>query len=479
MEQNTERVNGKPLLQTFSELLNRAQLAVRLGTDTYGGSRDIYNALGYPKNLSTVDYMGRYTRQDIAKAIIDRPVRASWKGDIKIIETIKEEDTPFEMAWNEIYRNLQLKSVFLRADKLTGLGRYSILLLGLSDVSEKNDFKNPVINGTKDLKLLYIKPLSEKNAVIQTWVKKPNDPRFGLPETYTVQTFDGDTSQSFEVHYTRVIHLVEDITENEVYGTPRLQVVYNRLIDLEKVIGGDGEMFWRGARPGYTGEVDSDYQMSDKAYNDLQEQISEFENNLRRILVNQGVKYEALAQQIADPTSHVSVNIEMISAVTGIPKRILMGSERGELSSAQDKHEWIGYVTSRREEQNEPMILRPFIDRCIEIGVLPKPKTPYKVVWDKLFSLSDKEKAEFGKMRAEALKDYTTNGITQELIPIRLFAKFVLGLDDTQIEELMEYTNEQKAKEMAMTIVESEIMKRESRPQEQNQKPAPRDRKSK
>lgn len=456
---NTDIKKRKDLIVTFSDLVRRVNLASKLGTDTYGGDRDIYNALGYPKSISETDYWSRYKRQDIAKAIIDRPVKASWKGHIEVIEDIDERLTPFEKKWKELFFKLKLKSIFIRADKLTGLGRYSVILLGLNDVKTLEDFRKPVLKN-KNLDLLYVKPISEKNAKINTFDINVNSERFGLPETYSIETSDGSATKTVTVHYSRVVHLVEDLEENDVYGTPRLEVVYNRLIDLEKIVGGDAEMFWRGARPGYTGEVSSDYQMSDEAYEDLQNQIQEFEDNLRRVLINEGVKYDALEQQIADPLPHIDGQIQMISAVTGIPKRILIGSERGELSSAQDKQEWISYIISRREEQNEPMILRPFIDKLIEIGVLPKPVT-YKIMWDKVFSLSDKEKVDVGAKRAEAVKDYTTNLIAQEIIPIGLFAEHFLAFDELQVEQLMDKINEEKLKEKTVTLEEKEILGKE------------------
>lgn len=462
-ETKTEPKNGKNTIQVFSELVNRINLASRLGIDTYGGDRDIYNALGYPKKLKIEDYWARYERQDIAKAIIDRPVKASWKGHIEVIETIADSDTPFEKKWKELFLNLKLKSIFIRADKLTGLGRYSVILLGLNDVTKIEDFSKPV-NPRKGLELLYVKPISERSAKIDTFEKNPQNERFGLPLTYNIETSDGENTKTIKVHYTRVVHLVEDLSENEVYGTPRLKSVYNRLIDIEKIVGGDAEMFWRGARPGYVGEVDPDYQMSSDAYDDLQDQIKEFENSMRRVLINQGVKYNALAQQIADPLPHLDGQIQMISADTGIPKRILTGSERGELSSAQDKQEWITYVTSRREEQNEPMIIRPFINKLIDIKVLPESKVPYKVRWDKVFSLSDKEKVELGAKRAEAVKDYTTNGIAQELIPVDLFAEHFLAFDETQVEELMSKVDEEKIKEGFVTEEEDELLKNPVKP---------------
>ncbi|MCK9429626.1 MAG: DUF1073 domain-containing protein [Candidatus Omnitrophica bacterium] len=433
--------NKYPLFSALSELTARLQLASQLGVDTYSGDRDIYQALGYPKTLIWENYWARYKRHDIAKAIIDRPVKASWKGNIEVIETIKKEETPFEKAWVELFNRLKLKSIFIRSDKLTGIGRYSVLFLGLNDTQKTEDLAGPV-KIKQGLKLLYVKPLSENTAQIQSFDENPASERYGLPLTYNIAIAVGEfKSATVLVHYSRVIHFVEEVVEDEVYGTPRLEAVYNRLIDLEKLVGGDAEMFWRGARPGYTGEVKDDYQMTPETLADLKTQIDEFENNLRRVLINEGVKYNALTQQISDPANHVDIQIQMVSAVTGIPKRILSGSERGELSSAQDKLEWISYVASRREEQNEPMILRPFIDKCVEIGLLPKPKTAYIIVWDKLFSLSDKEKVEIGRLRAEAIKSYGTSS-SQDLFPLDLFCKLFLNFDDTQIAEIMDRRKE-------------------------------------
>jgi hypothetical protein len=460
--------NGNSKLRLYSEIITRMKLATQLGIDTYDGTRDIYQALGYPKDeLTWKYYWSRYKRHDIAKAIIDRPVKASWKGEISVIETVEDKSTPFEIAWKELFDRLKLKSIFIRADKLTGIGRYSVVFLGLNDASTTEAFAKPVSNRT-GLKLLYVKPLSEDTAQIATWDENPQSERYGLPLLYTVKIETGSKSFTVTVHYTRVVHLVEDPIEDEVYGTPRLEAVYNRLIDLEKLIGGDAEMFWRGARPGYTGEVNPDYQMTDAMFDDLQAQIDEYENNLRRILINEGVKYNALAQQIADPINHVDVQIQMISAVTGIPKRILTGSERGELSSAQDKLEWISYVTSRREEQNEPMILRPFIDKCIEIGVLPKPTVPYTVRWDKLFSLSDEEKTAIGKNRTFMLKEYSSpTSVISEYIPLDLFCKMFLNLDDTQVQEIV--NNMQRAIEEEKELNEEEIEMEEDRMESQQE----------
>jgi hypothetical protein len=242
------------------------------------------------------------------------------------------------------------------------------------------------------------------------------------------------SSSIVKVHYTRMIHVLEDHLESEVLGIPRLEAVFNRLMDLEKLVGGDAEMFWRGARPGYQAMVDKDYTMTQATKDDMKDQIQEYDNYLTRILVNEGVDLKALAQQIADPANHVDVQIQMISAVTGIPKRILTGSERGELSSAQDSGEWKTYIQSRREDHAEPHIIRPFTDKLIELKILPKPSVDYMVDWLDLFSISEKERVEIGKSRANAIREYTTNPMAEAVIPPDAFFEFCLGLSQPQID---------------------------------------------
>lgn len=474
MRTRTVRLNRKDKSQRESEmssnsiavmstLLNRALLGKELSGTSYSGDRNITAALGYKTSLSFNDYLSRYFTQDIAKAIIDRPVKASWKGEIEVLENTKTKRTKFEKEWKKLYLRLKLKSIFMRADRLTGLGSYSVLLLGLDDIKTTKGFSNKVKKGAK---LLYVKPFSELSATIDEWDEDEHSVRFGKPVYYKIR-ISSDSLQGHKptanrnkrkeydsdlrVHYSRIVHLTEDILEDEVHGLPRLQSVFYRLMDLEKLVGGSAEMYWRGARPGYTGNVKQDYEMTPEMRKDLNDQIKEFEHNLKRVLVNEGVDYKSLEQQIADPEAHVNVQIQMISAVTGIPKRILVGSERGELSSAQDKQEWISYVTSRREEQNEPGILRPFIDHLIEYKIIPAPKSEeYMVVWDKLFSLSDKEKVELGKNRAIALKEYSTNPAAQYMLPFPKFMEYGLGMDDNQVSDIEEYLHEHRDKELTI-----------------------------
>lgn len=433
------RVQPTPGLRTMSEiilagnLVGRAVLMSRLGQQ-YGGDRDIYEALGYPVTLTYDHFASRYERQDIARAIINRPVEATWRGAFKLVEARDAENTALETAWADLTLELALKSKFVRLDKLVGIGTYGILFLGLDDVTSPSDFGKPVNIG--DRKLLYVKPFGQKNASIEKMEENAKDPRYGLPIEYKISITDptGTTISDVSVHHTRVIHVAGELLESESAGTPRLQPVYNRLMDLEKLTGGSAEMFWRGARPGYQGRLDEGFSMSTEMLDDLKDQIDEYEHNLRRILINEGLDMKPLATQVSDPSMHIDVQIQMISSITGIPKRILTGSERGELASTQDRESWAGLIQFRREEFVTPLIVRAFVDRCIKYSVLPEPTKSYAIEWDDPFAMSSFEKAEVGKMRAGALKEFASMPAAEAIIPPDAFLELFLGFSVDQIE---------------------------------------------
>lgn len=430
---NSKKGIKETFMSVYSVLLSRANLAARLGQQ-YGGSRDIYEALGYELEVTYPMCAAQYERQDIAAAIINRPVEATWRGGVSLMESADEEDTPLEKEWDLLNSKLKLSAKFARLDRLAGLGHYGALLLGLDDVVDAAGFAQPVSSG--EHKLLYVKGLSEGGAAIKDYEAKTSDPRFGLPIFYTVvlKNPSGGTTTDVKVHHSRVIHVPSGaMMESEIESVPRLKPVFNRLKDLEKLIGGSAEMFWRGARPGYQGKVDPKYKMTTEVEDDIQDQIDEYEHNLRRILIMEGAELQSLASQVSDPTPHVDVQLQMISAVTGIPRRILTGSERGELASSQDRANWFELVQARREEYAEPHIFRPFVDAMTLYKVLPEPKDEYSTVWSDLWAPSEKEKVDVGKVRTESLKLWGES-LSQDTVPPEAFYQFCWGLNKAEIE---------------------------------------------
>lgn len=422
----------------------------------YQGARDVYEALGYEDNPTFDHFYAQYKRQDIAKAIINKPVSATWRGPLVITEQDDDKETPLEAGWTELESKLKLKLKLIQLDKLAGLGRYGVLFLGLSDTNDREGLSQAVVPRA-GLELLYVRPLSEQHAKVDTYVTDTADERYGMPLTYKViiDTPGGTGSESMTVHHSRIIHIAEGLMMDGVNGEPRLEAVFNRLKDLEKLVGGSAEMFWRGARPGYHGQIDPEVQMSDIDKDKLKDQLDEYEHNLRRFLVSSGVSVKSLETQVADPSAHVDIQVMMISAVTGIPKRILTGSERGELASTQDETNWLEMIQQRREEFAGPVIVQPLVDRLIEYGVLPKPAKTYYVNWKDLWSTSDKDKAEVGQIRSTALAAYVSSPFAMDILPPTVFLKYILNMSDEDIAQIEEM------QEQAMLDEEAEALDRD------------------
>ncbi|MBU8908515.1 anti-CBASS protein Acb1 family protein [Desertibacillus haloalkaliphilus] len=429
-----------------SDLMHRYQLSDRLGTQ-FNGKRDMYEVLGYKRRLRFQDYWNKYDRQDIAGRIVDAPAQGTWRNRPSIHEDDnKDEDTPFESAWKTLEKKRSVIHYLERADRLAGIGHYSVLLIGVrgsTDLSEPLDPNS--LTGPEDI--IYLSAFSEKNASIQQWETDPTNERFGLPKIYRID-FSGDDfhdqeggtkfySVSKNVHHSRVIHIADGLLEDEVFGRPRLKRVMNLLNDLEKVVGGSAEMFWQGAYMGLNANLNPDVQMTPDEADRVEEEMTEWFHGLRRFIRTQGMEVKQLGGQVAEPKESFETIISLISGATNIPKRILLGSERGELASNQDEGNWNSYLSDRQTTFAEPNVLRPFIDRMIWLGVLPAPQQRYEVEWPDLFALNDKDKSDISDKRASALqKAAPHNDVTMLMTPKQIveyvFNDQVDYLDETE-----------------------------------------------
>jgi uncharacterized protein len=461
-------VRGAPTLhqkiQVLTTMMTRAMLYSQLGK-SYGGARDLYEALGYPTTLTFEQFMAKYIRQDIAKRIINAYPDACWAKPPEIVESA-EEDTDFERAWIALTKKMPIWHYFKRADRISGIGHYGALLLGFND---SNTISQPVKQGEN--RLIYLRPFQEQQTQIKTWVTDPKDERYGLPLIYTLAISQppivGGTafaSTLTDVHYSRVLHMAEDLTTDDVYGTPRLEAVYNRLQDLEMIAGGGAEMWWRGAFPGLAMKAveGADFPTDTAEVNKLQGEIDNYVHGLQRYMRLKGIEIQQLQPQPSDGTKPFEVEITLISVATGIPKRILMGTERGELASSQDTSEWDDRVDERRVNYCAPKVVRPFIDRLIMAGVLPEPKSGYNVVWSPIHIMNEKEKAEIASRRAEAISKYAGTVGSDQVISPRQFLSEIMGFSDDMVELITKETKVIIEEEQAQMKVEQDILAKQA-----------------
>ena len=432
------------MIQTLGVLSSRMKFAGALG-ETYGGDRDLYQALGYKKELEYRDYYLKYKRADIAKTIISKPADALWGNPPVLSEedrdVVDTDENSLKNQWKKLVKDLNLYPQLMRLDKLLGLGRFAVLLFGFDDSS---DFSTPLSDSAD---LLYVSPYGEDNINIQSYETDNRNPRYGLPVMYQLSMQNpgvGATTKisPLMVHYSRVLHVVEDPLESPVFGTPRLEAVFNRLDDLQKLLGGSAEMFWRGARPGYVAKADKDASFGTIDAKAMQDQFDEFDHNLRRWLTPQGVDVTSLSPQVSSPKEHIDVQLMMISIVTGIPKRILTGSERGELASTQDEKMWNALIKNRMLIFAEIQILRPLIDKLIDSGVLKTDKDDYILTWPKMSAMGEKEKSEVTKTRSQAIAEYLKTPGSDMLVPPEIWLRDEFGYNEDQIKQIQTIVGE-------------------------------------
>jgi len=391
----------------------RYTLAQMFGEQTaFGGARNYDKVLGYKTNPTVEDYYLKYRRQDIAARLVDVPAQDSFKRPPRISED-GDTETPFCQAWVDLFKSKRVWNRLMRADKLSGIGQFGVLLLGLRDGGELNEPVKRKLSGPGDV--LFLRPLSQRSAKVKTIEDNSQSERFGLPLVYELQLSDvqGDWT---EVHWSRILHVAEGKMDNEIDGTPRLERTFDRLDDLLKLVGGTAEANWWAMRPGTVLGLKEGYRqtMTDA---EIEEEIEDMTHDPMRIAFMNGIEASQIgAPTILDISSPVDVTIALLSAASGIPQRKLMGSAQGEAASAEwDNKQWAGEVSYRQSGYVEPEIARPFGDRMIEYGVLPEPASgEYHLGqqdrngewrWPSILEQTDLEMAEIAQRYSMATKN--------------------------------------------------------------------------
>jgi hypothetical protein len=388
--------------QLATTLVNRARFSNIDGV-TFGGKRDMYKALGYKRQLFPRDYRSRYRRNGVAARIVEAKPQDTFRGGGNLVETPDPMNvTKFEQAWYDLDKRLRVWPTFQKADILTGIGQYGIILLGAPGRVE-----TPLIKcAPMDLKFLVA--YAEDDAVVTEFDNDETSERFGLPLYYAIKRSDARTPASVntavigkKVHFSRVIHIAE-ILDDRTYGFPRLERVWNLLDDLEKVTGGGAEAFWKRADAGMQIALDPTMNLDADEIARMKDETDDYIHGLKRVIRTRGVDMKQLGSDVANLAPSAEGIITQLSASTGIPQRILMGSEQAKLAAIQDRTNWDERIESRRAEYAEPFIVRPFITRMIELGVMPAPETgDYSVAWSQIRTMDDGEKADLGNRWAD------------------------------------------------------------------------------
>src|SRR6266568_2004284 len=172
---------SRPVLNTFAQnVMLERQLWLRRLLDP---RRDINAECGHPEFVAVADYKKAFLRGDLATRVVTVLPEESWAESPTIFETQDEIETEFETAWKELEKKFKILSMLLRADILSGIGRFGVILLGLddglalSDPPPGVDDKGGIASGGKH-ELLFLRTFDEELVTVHSLESDITNPRY-------------------------------------------------------------------------------------------------------------------------------------------------------------------------------------------------------------------------------------------------------------------------------------------------------------
>ena len=409
-----EQVNSIHNSMTGAMSSFRNQVAGLLGM-SHGGKRDLYDVYGYPKSLSGDSgfaKMYQYSRREgIANRITWGMAKACWRDGFKIVD-VDDEGIEHELLKDQVeaLERSGFNAKIERADILNRIGRMSVLFVGIPDGREPYEEVGPVAGGEYSLELLYFSPYAYDGIQISKTVEDPKDPRFGLPEIYTLSRTALDDNEkdasysTIKAHWTRVIHLNENALESDIEGMGALEPVFNNILNIDKTCGGSSEAYFRNAKGKIAYEMDKDAaNMSKTSKGEVEEGIQKYTNNFQDHTVAVGSTVKTLPTPHASPLDTVKVNLWGITAQTGLHVRVLTGEGGGQLAGSEDRVALNNIIDDRQRSFCSYQCVEPFL-RMLERAKMLKLPERYDIIFPVRQASTEKELTDIGKVKADTIK---------------------------------------------------------------------------
>lgn len=431
--------------------------------------RDIGEECGYPHpdTLSAQHWYDLWDIEPVAQRVVEWLPEECWAVQPLIVEDPDPDiSTDFEEAFAELNDGLNAEKSWLRSednqtvwthlkmlDTESRKGRYAIMLCGFAD---DDDLAQP-LTPKKGRKLRYLRVFSEALAPVGTVEQNRASPRYGQPVTYDVTFADMSDVGAMQpaglvtigkVHYSRVVHLASDrpLSSMPWLGRPACRGVLRPLLDIMKVRGSSAEMYFLGAFPGFSfethpelgGDVDIDKEA-------IKREFEQWRNRLSRLMVTSGLSMKSQSPQVVPPDPQIQAQLDAISIAEGIPKRVLMGSEQGQLASDQDTKRVQKIARARQGNRLTPLAIAPFVDLLIRAGALPEPEQ-WGAEWPDV-KASRLENAQAAQVEMQVITAYVRAGADVFMSPMTVYTE-VLGWDQDKAEQALEDAAEHAEEKM-------------------------------
>ena len=380
-----------PVENLVSELerLMPAYVGSYIGTQ-FRSHRNLYQVFGWEEFILPTALYSMYKVNGIAAAVNDTPVNTAWR----YYPQISSGNKPFEKALETLSEKYDLFETLKKADRLSGVSTYSIIVLKVNGQSYESKLRKFKMNRFAGFEVYH-----EAEVSLVEHIDEKNNVSYGI-KYYRVG--------QHKIHPSRVIHVAED-SDDGVHGKSRLLPAYNQLHDMWKISGSTAELYYLNASLLLNAKAMEGYKVKKKDGEELQETLYELVNKMKGFMVTNGFEIDNIAPKITSPKDSWEVFEKILSATSGIPRRILFGSEMGQLASSQDSNNYFDRVESRQNNYINKYLIRAVIDKLMIYSDIPTAE--YEITWRRLSSLSDKDIAESVSRYADAIKTLVEAGI--------------------------------------------------------------------
>ncbi len=373
---------------------------------SHQGKRDYNKLLGYPLDIDEDQIYTRYQRiGELQRAIKSTPALA-WRRPPAVFDD-NGLDGDFAVAFKKLVKQIKLFDYMQRLDRLARLYPYAVLIIGYNDGGRKLEESVDVdtVKRNKTEPILYLRVRGKRSVRISELDDNQASRRFGQPFLYELEkdtlddeqtsgnsdtNFGGEESgRKITISYQRILHVIHEPLESELYGESIAVSIWNLLDDLLKGVSGPIEGNWRGAvsqrlniklkddvdfTDPETGEIDTS--IADEISNKLNDMV----NNITSAIVSQYIdEIDEIGGEATDPSKTAEVIWRRIALTIGEPYKMFAGTVQGNTSNLQDKFDQAAIVQSYQEHQCEARMLRPLISTLVAYGALPAPNGEIKI----------------------------------------------------------------------------------------------------
>jgi phage-related protein (TIGR01555 family) len=380
-------------------------LVSRMGTDRDKATHSVYG----PVILTDEQLFNAYRGSWLPKKIIDIPALDScrkwrdWQADAGQIEKIEAEE-----------KRLNVRGKVLEARTKARLWGGAAILIGTGDAdpSQPLDPEKVKVGGVK-----YLTVVTRRELTADEIDREADSEFYGKPASYTLNSQNG---QPAKIHPSRLVIFHgapvpdEDLNVNKGWSDSVLTAVLEAVRNADSTAANVASLVFE-AKVDVIRAPNFMASLSDPEYE------SRWLNRFTLANMGKGVngtlildkeeEYDSKSANFSNLPDVIDRFLQIVAGAADIPLTRLLGTSPGGLNSTgeSDLRNYYDRISAGQQIEMTPAMFR--MDEAIIRSALGDRPPEVHYIWSSLWQISDKERADIGKINAETIKTLNDTGL--------------------------------------------------------------------